>query len=32
VTVRKREFEILADELLDIRALDLVGIRELNHL
>jgi len=30
--VRKREFEVLGEELLDIWALDVVGLLELNDL
>lgn len=31
-TVRKRELEVLGKELLDVRALHVVGLLELNHL
>lgn len=31
-TVRKREFEVLRKELLDVWALDIVGLLELNDL
>ena len=30
-TVREREFEVLGEELLDVWALDVVGLLELNH-
>jgi hypothetical protein len=31
-TVRKREFEVLGEELLDVWALDVVGLLELDNL
>lgn len=31
-TVRKREFEVLGEKLLDVRALDVVGLLKLNDL
>ena len=30
-TVREREFEVLGEELLDVWALDIVGLLELDH-
>jgi hypothetical protein len=30
--VRKREFEVLGEELLDVWSLDIVGLLELNNL
>ena len=30
--MRKRKFEVLGEELLDVRALDVVGLLELNDL
>ena len=30
--MRKREFEVLGEELLDVRALDIIGLLELDDL
>lgn len=30
-TVRKREFEVLGEQLLDVRTLDVVGLLEFNN-
>ena len=30
-TVRKREFEVLGEQLFDVRALDIIGLLELDN-